>query len=372
MIHFSLFQSTPLAGVISNRGLFLMKRGFFSALLVVLLAGQPLLVQAGPPLRSDAPDAYVVEAGDTLWRIASRFLDDPWRWSELWRMNPQSIANPHLIYPGQRLVLDREGGFLTVAQAVGEPAFQRLSPKQYDEPARLPVSSIPQHLIDPFLTRSRIHENPEIEEAAVLVATQENQIFVGAGDTVYARGIDEPVPNWQFFRRTTPIIHPKTRERLGYEADYLGRARLLDMSEENIATLRILESVEQMGPGDRLIPVEEPRLINYVPFAPFEDVQGEVIKIHGNMGTGGPGSVVLLDLGDYDGLRVGHVLALRRDGGTVRYRAEGRNEAIPLPVHRTGLVFVFRVFDRTAYALVMESDGPVMPGHPVRTPTYRD
>lgn len=324
------------------------------------------------PLKADAPDTYVVQPGDTLWGLAGRFLETPWYWPDLWRMNQGDLANPHQIYPGQRLVLEREGRFLSVAQPVGEPPLQRLSPRQYDEPAHRPVSSIPQHLIDPFLTRSRIFESPHIEDAGVLVAAQEKQILVGAGDLIYARGLDEYVQNWQLFRRTTPVIHPVTRERLGYEADYLGRARLIDLSEEGIATLRILESVEHIAPGDRLVPVEAPRLMNYVPFAPSEDLEGHVVKIDGNRGTGGAGNVLVLSLGEYDGLRVGHVLALHREGGTTRYRAEGKNEAIPLPAQRVGLLFVFRVFERTAYALVMESDGPVAAGDRVRSPGYRD
>src|SRR5690606_22392128 len=60
-------------------------------------------------LAPDAPDQYTVRRGATLWRISSLFLKSPWRWPELWGMNLQDIRNPHLIYPGQQLYLERLG-----------------------------------------------------------------------------------------------------------------------------------------------------------------------------------------------------------------------------------------------------------------------
>src|SRR5689334_4377498 len=65
-------------------------------------------------IRPDAPDRYIVVPGDTLWGISQRFTDSPWRWPELWGMNQEEIRNPHLIYPGYVIVLDRARGRLTI------------------------------------------------------------------------------------------------------------------------------------------------------------------------------------------------------------------------------------------------------------------
>src|SRR5437763_14632061 len=70
-------------------------------------------------LRPDAPERYVVVPGDTLWGISQRYTDSPWRWPELWGLNKDEIRNPHLIYPGYVIVLDRARGRLSIG---GEPS----------------------------------------------------------------------------------------------------------------------------------------------------------------------------------------------------------------------------------------------------------
>src|ERR1044071_3993821 len=90
--------------------------------LIFLVSGATWAQAPTAPLaiKPDAPDRYIVVPGDTLWGISQRYTDSPWRWPELWNMNREQIRNPHLIYPGYVLVLDREKGQIrieTTAQA---------------------------------------------------------------------------------------------------------------------------------------------------------------------------------------------------------------------------------------------------------------
>src|SRR5262245_65333419 len=94
-------------------------RKSITALIFFLTSSAALAQAPSAPLvlRPDAPDRYVIVPGDTLWGISTRYTDSPWRWPELWGMNREQIQNPHLIYPGMVLLLDRARGTLSIGDA---------------------------------------------------------------------------------------------------------------------------------------------------------------------------------------------------------------------------------------------------------------
>jgi hypothetical protein len=319
-------------------------------------------------LAPDAPDTYTVKRGDTLWGIAGYFLLEPWRWPEVWRMNKDQIRNPHLIYPGQVILLDRSGPYLSIGQPVGT---QSLSPKVYHEPLDSALPSIPVHLIEPFLTRPLVVDSADLGDAATIVAVETQRVFMGQGDTVFAKNIVPGDQNWQIFRPAREIVDYDGKTILGYEAQYLGSAKVTAYGEPGEpATLTILDAVEEVGTGDRLVQSETPQVFAYMPHMPDMEIEGRLISLYRGVMESGRYNVVTLNVGEFDGLEQGHVLALYRDRGTTKYRDEhsGKTETFALPEKNIGLVFVFRVFDRVSYALVMDADGPVSVGDIVRTP----
>jgi LysM repeat protein len=168
------------------------------------------VAQLGVPLSAlaaNAPDTYTVKRGDTLWDISSIFLTSPWRWPELWGMNKEQIANPHLIYPGQMLRLVKSDGRARLELAdgqAGQPGdVVRLSPRVRDTGAdREAIPSIPARVIEPFLSQAgcRVARGTGPGYPRI-VATQEGRVFLGVGDVAYARGItDERVERYHVFR----------------------------------------------------------------------------------------------------------------------------------------------------------------------------
>lgn len=319
--------------------------------------------QAPIELAQDAPDRHIVQPGDTLWGIAARFLKDPYRWPELWRMNDTQIANPHRIYPGQVVILDRSGA---------EPRFKlgevKVSPKVYVGELRQEIPSIPPKVIEPFLAEPLIVEEEEFLASPRIVATAETRVMVGAGDTIYAAGLDgRRGDRWQIYRLGNPLIDPENNEVLGMEAIYLGTALLRTNGDP--ATLEVVNSRLEIGRGDQLLPAPKPQIMNYAPHRPNHDIRGRVMSIYGGVNEGGRHSVIAISRGKRDGLENGHVLALYRHGSEVTNRfRDNPPETTQLPDERYGLAFVFRVFDRVSYALVMESSRPVIQGDSVRTP----
>lgn len=310
-------------------------------------------------LKPDAPDRYVVVPGDTLWSIAQRYTDSPWRWSELWNLNKDQIKNPHRIYPGNVIVLDRARQRLAVSDTV------KLTPRvRAESTARAAIPSIPPAMIEPFLVRPLVVEPDGLDNAPTIVAAEESRVILEAGNRAFVRGMGgSKEPTWFVYRRGPALVDPETKTTLGYEAIYLGTARVLRSGEP--AVIQLSSVTQEVGIGDKLIPAGRPEVPTYAPHAPANPVRGRIISLYGGgtkLGEAGSHTVISINRGKSQGLEVGHVLALYRPGALV---AEGPGSRAPsgtpltLPDERYGLAFVFRVFDRVSYALVMQITKPV-------------
>jgi nucleoid-associated protein YgaU len=334
--------------------------------------------QAGVPLEDlapNAPDSYTVKRGDTLWDISKLFLKSPWRWPQLWGMNMDQIRNPHLIYPGQLLVLDKSGGRarLTMGQA-GPDGTVKLSPRIRSEATGDgSIPSIPMNIIGPFLNEATVLSTNELDKAPRVVATPEGRVLVGRGDRAYVRGELGNQIDWRLFRQATPLRDPTTKEILGYEARFLGTAAYTRQpgtapAEDGKttvpvpATVEVMAALEEVGVGDRLASAPPRDYSAFVPRAPAKPMAGQVIQVYGDALQAGQNQVVSINRGAKDGVERGYVLAVLRNGERVVDRTQARPEAIKLPDERHGLMFVFRVFDRVSYALVLQVQQPVQAG----------
>lgn len=331
-----------------------------SALSAGALAQAP---QSPLALKPDAPDRYTVVPGDTLWSIAQRFTDSPWRWPELWNLNKDEIKNPHKIYPGNVIVLDRAKGQLAVSGTV------KLTPRvRAESTARTVIPSIPPSVIEPFLARPLVVEPDGLDRAPTIVAAEESRVILEAGNRAFVRGMgDSKEANWFVYRRGPALIDPDNNTTIGYEAIYLGTARVTRAGDP--AVVQLTSVTQEVGLGDKLVPAGKPEVPSYAPHAPSSPVQGRVISMYGGgtkLGEAGGSTVISINRGKAQGLEIGHVLALYRPGAMVAER--GGTGPLTLPSDRYGLAFVFRVFDRVSYALVMKVSRPVNPLDIVQNP----
>jgi len=321
-------------------------------------------------LKPDAPDRHVVVPGDTLWGIAERFTDSPWRWPELWNLNKDQIKNPHRIYPGNVIVLDRVRAQLAIA---GEPGTVKLSPRARAESlAKQEIPSIPPSIIEPFLNRPLVIEPDGLEKAPTIVGTEGGRVILAAGHQAYVRGIaGSKEENWFVYRGGSALVDPDTNQTVGLEAIYLGSARVTRTGDP--ATVVLTSVAQEVGAGDKLVAAGRALPINYAPHAPSTQVTGRVMSVYGasRVAEAGRYSIITINRGRADGIEIGHVLALYSRGGTARDVSRTKDDpqaTIELPDERAGLAFVFRVFERVSYALVMHVTRPVNPLDVVRTP----
>jgi nucleoid-associated protein YgaU len=357
-------------------------------------------------LADGAPDRYIVVQGDTLWSIAKRFLKDPWKWNDLWKTNQEQIRNPNRIYPGDVLVLDKsaEEMRLKLLRAETVKVLPQIRATQLELEA---VPAIPTADIEPFLSKPLVIARNQLADAPRIVRTQESRVVLGAGDLAYANGLTkEKGLYWQIFRPGEPLIDPTNNETLGYVAVYLGEAKITKLGD--ISTIEIVTFAQEIYAGDYLQPSpREISLDGYAPHPPAKKIDASIIALYNQLYETGPNAIITLNRGARDGLEAGHVLAIYRNlnaptftlrestlwGRTglmysdknpnTNYQIEplgDRNSplwgrvgpagaqfkndktnlpSVVLPDERYGLMLVFRVFDRTSYALVLNASRPV-------------
>jgi hypothetical protein len=361
------------------------------------------VASAGVPLSElapNAPDSYTVKSGDTLWAISGLFLKSPWRWPELWGMNMDQVRNPHRIYPGQTLYLEKIGGLarLRMGQpptAGAEPTETvRVSPRvRIASLADMSIPTLPPHMIEPFLNEAIIVEEGVLERAPRIVAAPDERVLITRGDRAYARGrVGTPlverdprvVDAFRIFRNAVPLKDPVTGAVLGYEAQYLGSAELVRSESVQAvrtssgrtqsavipATIDIIRAKEEMRVGDRLLP-EPPRVFtSYVPRAPTLAVDGSIVSVYGDaVSLVGQSQVVAINRGTAEGVEPGHVLSIMKYGRQLQDRSEPSERAnMKLPDERNGLMMVFRTFEHMSYALVLEITDTVQIGDRVLNP----
>ncbi|MCY7315969.1 MAG: LysM peptidoglycan-binding domain-containing protein [Rubrivivax sp.] len=333
------------------------------------------VAEAGVPLSElspTAPDSHTVKPGDTLWGISGLFLRSAWRWPELWGMNLDQIRNPHLIYPGQTLVLDKSDGRARLRLAGSEAGTPtntvRMSPRVRSELLdNGAIASIPLNLIGPFLAEAVVFNVNELDTAPRVVATQEGRVMVSRGETAYVRGDLGGARDFRLFRQLQPLLDPLTKELLGYEGRYVGTAEATRAAETGGAMLvpaafRVTSTRLEAVVGDRLSPVPQQELVAYVPRAPANPVDGRIVGLYGDGLRAGQNQVVSINRGQRDGIERGHVLALWRAGRLAVDTTSADKAALRLPDERHGMLFVFRVFDRVSYALILNVQDSVRAG----------
>ena len=342
-------------------------------------------------LAPNAPDSYTVKSGDTLWAISGLYLKQPWRWPELWGMNLNDIRNPHRIFPGQVLVLDKSSGraLLRARGGAGELTTVKVSPRtRYETLADTAIPTLPGNLLEPFLAEPILVDEATHASAPRLIGADNERVLFAKGDRVYARTTkagDLPTEKtspvrYRIYRNAVPLRDPNTGTILAYEAQFIGAADLArgesvrdvtgkdgKPAKEIIpATLDIVINKEEMRSGDRLLPEPKRDFPTYAPRAPGRPIEGvRVMGMHGNsVARAGQNAVVSLNKGAADGLEVGHVLAIVKDGRTVMDRTglEGKPEELKLPDERNGLAMVFRTFDKVSYALILQINDGVKVG----------
>ncbi len=363
--------------------------GLLSALALTVglsLAIPQLAAAKNPPpaVRADAPNVYVVKRGDTLWDISKRYLRDAWRWPEIWAVNPQ-LKNPHLIYPGDRLLLCKIAGRTVVGVDQGDgcvgierrmsssdSSSYKLEPRVRIEPLDVAVPAIPLGAIKSWLVNSRVVSNETLKNAPYVLAAKDRRVITAAGDTIYVRGASLVAgDSYGVYREGQVYVDPETKEFLGREARLVARGIVTGVSGD-LATIELTDSFQQeVREGDRILAELPPNMPPvFYPSNPEGVPPGRLIQVMDSIGSAAVGSVIAINRGEREGVKTGNVFAVNHRGALVRDDKKG--DVVRLPSQRAGLAMVFSTFDRMSYAYVVESDSVLKVGDEVVAPVSRD
>ena len=326
----------------------------------------------------DYPERYVVVKGDTLWDISKRFLKSPWLWPSVWHINP-GIRNPHLIYPGDIIVMymvdgkpyitldgqagthpDRKSAKVKVPAEI-KPGLKvvKLSPSSRVSGIHKAISTIPMSAIRPFLDRPRVVTEDQIDNAPYIVSSYEEHLISGTGNKIYARNLEKPLTSYNVVRPGKEYIDPESGDVLGYEAIYLADARLIKVGEDEdqLATLTVVKSSREVLNNDILIPYEErDQMFQFTPRSPESEVKGQIVAVYDGVSQIGQYMIVVLNRGEESGLAPGHVLAVMQKGAEVNDSRKWIFSSVDLPDERAGIMMVFKTYKNLSYAIIMEEN----------------
>lgn len=375
-------------------------------------------------LNPDHPDKYTVVKGDTLWDISGRFLQQPWRWPEIWNVNPQ-IENPDLIYPGDIISLTYRDGQPRLDLERGMAArgaagrYVKLSPRIRSSDNVGAIPPIPVDAIQQFLEQPLVLRDNEIESWPYIVSSYDQRLITATGNKIYVRGIpeDSSVSRYSIYRKGPAYVRPRKNpsdktEILGYEAIYVGDARLTAGGDPASAVITGVD--REVLYGDRLLPrSDEGVSTDFIPRPTDTEVEGNIISLLDGISQVSQYQVVVLSLGEEQGIKPGNVLGVYQSGQVAQDRIgpnlvqsesekqaaraetlqnatsaigrtatkmghalqdivhkfdqtfpyiankQARSEPVTLPEEYVGVVMVFRTFDKVSYALVMEAQGAI-------------
>ena len=324
-----------------------------------------------PRLADNAPDTFTVERGDTLWDISALFLNEPWRWPELWSVNPV-VRDLNLIYPGDVLYLrwsnGKPGLYLTSAPRAG---VTKLSPKMRSEPLTSAIPEIPRDVIDPFIANHRFETTVDRSIYPRVLGGAGGRLISGMGDSIYVAGsLSSGVETYDVVRPSQELNDPKTGEPLGQLMISVGRVALTRerANADEASRFDVLAAREELHAGDILFPVIDGRVVSmFKPRAPDTQVSsGVILSVDSGVSQIGALDVVATNLGQGDGVEVGHILGVTK--GAERIRDPETRDWLSKPAERAGTMMLFAVHEKASFGLILDANQPLAVGDELINP----
>lgn len=300
---------------------------------------------------------YTVQKGDTLWDLSRKFSDSAWLWPEMWRENNQ-IANPHRIYPGERIRLYRRAG----AQPVGK---KEVGKKKVVVPVSLEDLL---HYNYTALDRVGFVRKQEVAPQGAIFKVMETKEMINIDDIVYIRPEGNvklaPGKRYTVYRTLPPLKDRYTNAYIGIQHLLTGVVEITQV-QPDYAIATVIEAYRPIHLEDKLMPYFR-RLPDVILKESPKGLEGQVVEAEDHHRLIGDNMIAFIDKGKKDGVQRGQFY-------NVYYRLSERihpkkkERTLLLPVDFAELL-VIHTEDTTATVIVTQADREFEPGSKMRSP----
>lgn len=343
-----------------------------------------------PTIKADAPNRYTVKKGDTLWDISGKYLNAPHRWREIWATNKQ-LKNPHLIYPGDILIMCIIKGKTLVGVDTGEGCAgieKAMQAPAKNTPIKInssdnSVSLIPLANVRHWLHRAEIVNPLDLAGTPHVIAFKQGKLLTAVGDTIYVNRALDIGQVYGIYRESEPYVDIATGQIVASEVMQVATALVERVAVNGVSSLKIQNTFEaEIKEGDKVFqPISSPLPSAFYPVPAEVTRGGMIVRVMGQVdqkaitnptvpnrslvksgiAMGGKNGTVAINLGATQGARAGHVLDVYRKGALIK-DVHGNNEVVRLPSEKIGQVMIFKAFDKISYAYVLSAELPLSSG----------
>jgi hypothetical protein len=325
-------------------------------ILIMFLLAVPSALQAAQnqkTVESETGFYYTIQKGDTLWDLSQKFSDTPWQWPEMWKEN-QQIANPHRIYPGERIRLYRRRG----TQGIGEGKPFKDRPE---------ITKLLEYYYASIERVGFIRKEPVISHGSVF-KVEGNKTMISTGDMVYIRPENNhtlrPGAKYTIYRTLKPIVEKDTDKFIGIQHLFAGAVEITIKRPEFVLG-RIVASYRPMKVGDLLMPFQErlPR-IGLQPSP--AGMQGKIVGSEEHRVIFGESDIAFIDRGEQDGVRTGQLYWIYKQE-KYRINPEKKSETTLTPV-LLGELLVLHTEKTTSTVIITDSRDVIQAESEIITP----
>ncbi len=321
-----------------------MKKNFTKTLFLIALAGFFLSNQA---LQSQEYKEHTVRKGDTLWGLSEKYKKDPFKWINIWKLNPK-VTDPHWIYPGWTLRIYKDEIVVKKSQEKAELKEETVMPEPtveieekviYEEKAReiaIEEKKEEKEQVKKYVLELRelerlglLFPKPIDSKIKILTSVDINKKMGELGTEYFVEGgdINSVKVNdvYTVVRYNKDIVDSVTGRFFGKYYTKVGKIKITEVYP-NMSVGRIIKSYREINEGDIL--VKEKDMENYEVVLNRADVflEGTIIDGIDHSFFISDKTFVFVDKGTSDGLSKGNVLKIEKmlGGKSERYLDLGR------------------------------------------------